>query len=185
MLLPQQVIQLTQNWIQQFVINLNLCPFAKHPFKTDRIRYTVFEGSDLESFLKTIVQEVEFIKNTEPNICETSLLIHPNIFNDFQEYWDFQDTTDELLEEYDEDAIVQIATFHPNYRFEDTAKNAPENYTNRSPFPMLHFLREDSVSKAVDTYPNIDDIPSNNINKMNQLGILKIKNMLNEVIGKN
>jgi hypothetical protein len=164
---------------------LNLCPFAKHPFNADTIRYTVFEGNDLESFLKTILEELNFLKENEAAVCETSLLIHPEMFNDFLEYWDFQDVIDEVLEESELDGVFQVATFHPDYQFEGTRKASPENYTNRSPFPMLHFLREDSVTKAVDTYPNVDDIPMRNIRIMNNLGSLKIKMMLNEITGKN
>jgi uncharacterized protein len=180
-----QTIQITKEWIQQFVIGLNLCPFAKHPFNADTIRYTVFEGNDLESFLKTIMAELEFLNSTESTVCETSLLIHPEMFNDFAEYWDFQDVVDDILEETELDGVFQVATFHPDYQFEGTRKASPENYTNRSPFPMLHFLREDSVTKVVDTYPNVDDIPIRNIRIMNNLGSLKIKTMLNEITRKN
>ena len=180
-----QTIQITQEWIEQFVIGLNLCPFAKLPFKMDKIRYTVFEGNNLESFLQAILDELMFLKDSDATVCETSLLIHPEIFNNFAEYWDFQEVVEEILEEADLDGVIQVATFHPDYQFADTRKTSPENYTNRSPFPMLHFLREDSVTKAVDAYPNIDDIPEHNIRKMNDLGIFKIKNMLNEIIGKN
>jgi hypothetical protein len=180
-----QTIQITKEWIQQFVINLNLCPFAKHPFNAGTIRYTVFEGNDLESFLKTILEELTFLNETDASVCETSLLIHPEMFPDFSEYWDFQDVIDDILEECELDGVFQVATFHPDYQFDGTRKASPENYTNRSPFPMLHFLREDSVTKAVDTYPNVDDIPIRNIRIMNNLGSLKIKLMLNEITGKN
>jgi hypothetical protein len=181
----QQTIQITKEWIRQFVIYLNLCPFAKHPFNADTIRYTVFGGNDLESFLKLILEELTFLHETEASVCETSLLIHPEMFNDFSKYWDFQDVIDEILEESELEGVFQVATFHPDYQFEGTRKASPENYTNRSPFPMLHFLREDSVTKAVDTYPNVDDIPMRNIRIMNNLGSLKIKMMLNEITGKN
>jgi hypothetical protein len=182
---PQQTIQITKEWIRQFVIGLNLCPFAKHPFNADTIRYTVFEGNDLEAFLKTIAAELEFLQEHDTSVCETSLLIHPEMFTNFSEYWDFQEVIDDILEEYELDGVFQVATFHPDYQFEGTRKASPENYTNRSPFPMLHFLREDSVTKAVDTYPDVDDIPTHNIRKMNHLGSLKIKMMLNEITGKN
>jgi uncharacterized protein len=180
-----EAIQITKEWIQQFVIGLNLCPFAQHPFHADTIRYTVFEGNDLESFLKTIMAELEFLNSTASTVCETSLLIHPEMFNDFAEYWNFQEVMDDILEEAELDGVFQVATFHPDYQFEDTRKAAPENYTNRSPFPMLHFLREDSVTKAVDTYPNVEDIPIHNIRKMKHLGLLKIKTMLHEITRKN
>jgi hypothetical protein len=172
-------ITITQNWVKEFIVGMNFCPFAKAPFTQERIRYILEESDDIDEFAKTLFRELAYLKNN-PEV-ETTLIIHPNLLNNFQEYLLFLEVAEQLLEEIGLEGIFQIASFHPDYQFEGTAPDDVENYTNRSPFPMLHILREESVSKAVDTFPNLEDIPQQNIVRLQALGIAAVKQRWNEI----
>jgi len=168
-------IPATQKWVEQVVIGLTLCPFAKSPFVLGRIRYEVFEGDDKSAFLACIAAEMLLLRDTPVAVCETSLLIHPHILTSFYDYNDFQEEIEAILHDKGLEGEIQVATFHPKYRFAGTGLKAAENFTNRSPYPMLHFLREESIAKAVETYPNIHDIPAKNIATMNAIGFEQAK----------
>lgn len=168
-------IKKTKSWIQTFVIGLNICPFAGLPFREDKIRYHLEESERVEDLIKTLMKELEFLhKNKNTNI-ETSIVIHPNVLTDFLNYNDFLSIADAVLREMDLEGEIQIASFHPDYQFAGEQQNAPSNYVTRSPFPMLHLLRECSVTKAIQHHPNTEQIPHDNILKLNQLGVEKIK----------
>jgi uncharacterized protein len=167
-------ISITREWVEQFVIGLNLCPFAKKPALEGRIRYVLFEGKDPKALGELLAKELLFLQATDPAVVETTLLIHPCALRDFADYNDYLEVWDELLVGLDLEGDIQVASFHPDYQFEGTHPNDPENYTNRSPFPMLHLIREASVERAVDLYPDIDAIPERNIARLNELGIVGI-----------
>ena len=167
-------ISITREWVEQFVIGLNLCPFAKKPALEGRIRYVLFEGKDPKELGELLAKELLFLQATDPAVVETTLLIHPCALRDFADYNDYLEVWDELLVGLDLEGDIQVASFHPEYQFEGTHLDDPENYTNRSPFPMLHLIREASVERAVDLYPNIDSIPERNIARLNELGIAGI-----------
>lgn len=167
-------ISITREWVEQFVIGLNLCPFAKKPALEGRIRYVLFEGKDPKALGELLAKELLFLQATDPAVVETTLLIHPCTLRDFADYNDYLEVWDELLVGLDLEGDIQVASFHPDYQFEGTHPNDPENYTNRSPFPMLHLIREASVERAVDLYPDIDAIPERNIARLNELGIAGI-----------
>ena len=167
-------ISITREWVEQFVIGLNLCPFAKKPALEGRIRYVLFEGKDPKELGELLAKELLFLQATDPAVVETTLLIHPCDLRDFADYNDYLEVWDELLVGLDLEGDIQVASFHPEYQFEGTHPDDPENYTNRSPFPMLHLIREASVERAVDLYPNIDSIPERNIARLNELGIAGI-----------
>ena len=112
---------------------------------------------------------------------ETTLIILPEVLDEFEAYLDFIDMSEFILEEVDLDGVIQIASFHPDYQFDETEPTDVENYTNRSPFPMLHLLREESVNRAIEAYPEIGDIPDNNIDTMNKLGLTRVKQMLDDI----
>lgn len=174
-------IQHTKNWIETVVIGLNLCPFAGKPFREDKIRYVLQATPDLTHLMDKVVIEATTLANDQTNDIETTLIIHPDLLNDFYDYLDFVDYVNESLEGLGLEGVIQVASFHPDYQFEGTQASDPENYTNRSPYPMVHLIKEASVSKAVDTYPDIESIPDNNIQTMNDLGIEGIQDLLNKI----
>lgn len=168
----------TKKWLETFVIGLNLCPFAKKPFSQGRVRFVVETTTDAEQLATTFVRECLHLARTAPEATETTLIIHPDVLTDFEEYLDFLVVAEALIEQLNLTGVIQVASFHPDYQFEDTAPDAPENYTNRSPYPMLHLLREESISHALEHWEAPEEIPQANIEKMNELGlegILKLK----------
>lgn len=177
----QNHIRHTKQWIQEFVIGMNFCPFAKSPFRTDKIRYLLTETNEQETLLQTLMNELLWLHEIPAEEVETSLIIHPNVLQNFEEYNDFLAVTDALLEDLGLEGIFQIASFHPDYQFADAAVDAVENYTNRAPYPMLHLLRESSVTLATAHYPDVDSIPDKNIAKLRAFGIEEVKSRLDEL----
>lgn len=161
----------TQEWLEKAVIGLNLCPFAKAVHLKKQIRYVVSEAKTTEELFHDLLLELKFIEKADPDEVDTTLLIHPNVLHDFLDYNDFLETAGLALEELNLVGIIQIASFHPQYQFEGTEPGDITNYTNRSPYPTLHLLREDSVTKAVDSYPAVNEIPENNIKTLKNLGL--------------
>ncbi len=153
----------TENWINNFVIKHNLCPFAKQVMIKKQVRLVCSEAKQVENLLKTFITEVQFLSQIDAKEVDTSIIIHPFILEKFEDYLDFVALAEYSLEEMGMEGIVQLASFHPDYQFEGTTINAPENLTNRSPFPMLHLLREDSLTKVLKHYPNPEEIPTRNI----------------------
>ena len=166
-----EIITNTQIWLEKAVIGLNLCPFAKAVQIKEQIRYFVSEARTPEDLLQDLIRELEFLAEANPEKLETTLLIHPFIMTNFLDYNDFLDVADGTLEELDLDGILQIASFHPDYQFADTMPDDIENFTNRSPYPTLHLLREESIDKAVLAFPDADAIYEKNIQTMSALGV--------------
>ncbi|MEM9991249.1 MAG: DUF1415 domain-containing protein, partial [Bacteroidota bacterium] len=166
---------------QTFVLDMNLCPFAKRPFQMDKIRYKVTVTDSPEELLQALMEELLWLQQTPAQTVETSLLIHPMALQRFEAYNEFLEITDALLDDLELQGIFQIVSFHPHYQFADTTPDDVENYTNRSPYPMLHILRESSVAQAVIHYPDVDAIPEKNITKLRALGIENIKSRLDEL----
>ena len=172
-MIKQEIIQPIKKWLEQLVIGLNLCPFAKRELINDRIRFFVSDADTIEILLYDLQHELEQLNNNS-NI-ETTLLIHPNVLTDFYDYNDFLDIADGLLIDMELDGIYQIASFHPDYQFVDTKPNDAENYTNRSPYPLLHLIREQSLEKAIANYPNPELIPVRNIELMKEMGHVRLQ----------
>lgn len=164
------VIAATRDWLEKAVIGLGLCPFAKAVHAKGQIRYVASAAQTAEALVEDLMAELRALEAADPAAVDTTLLIHPGVLADFEDYNDFLDIADALLDELELSGVIQIASFHPQYRFDGTMRDAIENYTNRSPYPMLHLLREESVEKAVTTYPDVADIPEKNIETMNKLG---------------
>jgi len=164
------VIAATQSWLEKAVIGLGLCPFAKAVHVRGQIRYAVSAARSTRDLIADLTAELHALQAADPEVVETTLLIHPGVLADFPDYNDFLDDADALLDELELTGIIQIASFHPRYRFAGTQPDAIENYSNRSPYPMLHLLREESVERAVTTYPDVADIPEKNIETLNRLG---------------
>jgi hypothetical protein len=152
------------------VIGLNLCPFAKAVHVKGQIKYVVSEATTLEQLLKDLAQELEFLAEVSREKTDTTLLIHPEILNDFLDYNDFLELADQLLEDLDLDGELQIASFHPQYQFAGTEIDDVTNFTNRSPYPTLHLIREESIDEAVKAFPEAEAIFETNMQTMEKLG---------------
>lgn len=166
----------TRQWVEHFVIALNLCPFAAVPFRKDRIRFVLASGTDPDDLARTFLKELNYLYQIDAETTETTLIVHPNVLTDFLDYNDFLGVVDELLEASGLVGIIQVASFHPDYEFADGPAGDPANYTNRSPFPMLHLIREASISRAVEHYPEPEQIPVINTAKLRAMGMDKVKN---------
>ena len=168
----QAVSAAVSRWLDTFVVGMNLCPFAGQEIAQERVRLVVSEARDEDTLLAALQEEV--LALAEDASIETTLLIHPLVLNDFLDYNDFLGVCDTLLQDMNAEGEFQIASFHPLYRFAETAAEDPENYANRSPYPLLHILRESSVTRAVETHPDVDQIPAGNIARLNELGSARL-----------
>jgi len=163
-------IAATQHWLEQAVIGLNLCPFARAVHVKRQIRWVESPARDAQGLLEDLVRELQFLAAAEPETVDTTLLIHPHALNDFLDYNDFLDVADAAIEEQGLSGVLQVASFHPDYRFEGTAPDDVDNLSNRSPHPMLHLLREDSIARAVTAFPDAETIYERNIETLRRLG---------------
>jgi hypothetical protein len=166
----EAIIAATQLWLERAVIGLNLCPFAKAVHVKKQIRYVLSSAATPEALLEELIRELEFLAESSAEKVETTLLIHPYVLTDFLDYNDFLDVVDETLDELDLAGELQVASMHPHYQFADTKPDNIDNYTNRSPYPTLHLLRESSVAQAVMAFPEADKIFDKNIETMRRLG---------------
>lgn len=164
------VIAVTQRWVERAVIGLNLCPFAKAVHAKQQIRYVVSSAVTPGELLEELMRELEVLAEAPRSQVDTTLLIHPYVLTDFLDYNDFLGVADDALEDMELDGIVQIASMHPQYRFADTEPDDIENYTNRSPYPTLHLLREASIVQAVAAFPEAEQIFEKNIETLRRLG---------------
>jgi hypothetical protein len=164
------IIEETQDWLIQAVIGLNLCPFAKAVHVKEQIKYVVSEATTVEQLLEDLAQELEFLAEVSREKTDTTLLIHPEILNDSLDYNDFLELADQLLEDLDLDGELQIASFHPQYQFAGTEIDDVTNFTNRSPYPTLHLIREESIDEAVKAFPEAEAIFETNMQTMEKLG---------------
>lgn len=162
-------------WLKNIVVGLNLCPFAKVPYNEKRVRIVADLCQNEELAFERIIGEINLLDESEPQKLETTLLIFPNLFEDFAHYNDFLYTANEFIRLRGWEGVYQIASFHPEYQFSGTDKNDAENYTNRSPYPILHFIREESLTAAIEAYPDVDGIPDKNIALMNGLSASELK----------
>lgn len=166
----QQVIAATRTWLEAAVIGLQLCPFAASPYLNDQVRYRVSAQRSRAGLLEELSQELQALQAADPLKCETTLLIHPQVLTDFHDYNDFLHECAAAVATLGLEGELQVASFHPFYRFAGSGARDIENYTNRSPYPMLHLLREASVTRAVASFPGIDDIGARNMETLRQLG---------------
>jgi hypothetical protein len=166
------VAKQTLNWIRSFIIEYNLCPFAKGPVNKETLRISVSESRKKTQVLEDLMMEIHLL-DENPEI-ETTLLVFTDTFNDFLTYLDFVDLAEQFILEQGYEGIYQLATFHPDYYFADTDPEDVSNYSNRSPYPMVHLLREDLLEKAIASYGNTEVIPEKNIATLKKLGLEKI-----------
>ena len=175
-----EVIAHTKLWLERAVIGLNLCPFAKAVFIKDQIRYVVSAARSPEELLADLMTELEFLQQADPEAIDTTLLIHPDALRDFLDYNDFLDVADAAVDELGLDGEIQVASFHPEYQFAGSDIDDISNYTNRAPYPTLHLLREISVERAVDAFPDAAEIFDKNMRTLEQLGLDGWRKLLGE-----
>lgn len=168
--------QRTRLWLENVVIGLNFCPFAKRELRRNAIRFTECQNPRVEDVLEQLVAECEYLDNHPET--ETTLLILADGFEDFLDYLDMIELAERLLAELGNEGVYQIASFHPDYCFADTDSGDAANFTNRSPYPMLHLLREASLDAAIDNHPDIDAIPTANVVKARELGLDYFRKLL-------
>ncbi len=172
--LPFDALPATQAWVERFVIGLNLCPFAGAVAAQGRVRYTVSAARDIDVLYNDLLTELMLIIEADPAVVETTVLVHPLVLQDFEQYLDFLEIVEEALEDADLEGVLQVASFHPEYLFEGVDADDVSHYTNRSPYPMLHILREDSLTGAIDSHPDPDGIPARNVEKLREMGLERV-----------
>lgn len=165
-----EIVAATRHWLEVAVIGLNLCPFAKAVHVKQQIRYTVTQASSEDELLAVLRDELSLLAKSDSNEIDTTLLIHPQALTDFIDYTAFLRKADRLLRSQGHEGTLQIASFHPAYEFAGSAPDDIENCSNRSPFPMLHLLREDSIERAVAVFPDAGEIYERNIETLRRLG---------------
>ena len=163
-------LQDTQAWLEKAVIGLNLCPFAKAVHAKGQIRWVQSAAEQPLALLKELVAELKLLSEADPEVVDTTLLVHPLVLQDFEDFNDFLGVVEDALTDLGLDGVLQVASFHPQFQFADTAADDVSNATNRSPFPTLHLLREDSVERAVAAFPEADKIFERNIQTLQTLG---------------
>ncbi|EJN06044.1 DUF1415 domain-containing protein [Herbaspirillum sp. YR522] len=166
-----QIVALTHAWLEQAVIGLNLCPFAKAVHVKQQIRYRVTRATDWNTLGEHLDEELALLAQSDAANIDTTLLIVPLALAQFDEYNDFLEWADRILERAGLEGVLQIASFHPMYQFADTEPDDIENFSNRSPFPVLHLLRESSIDRAVAAYPEASAIFERNMATLRQLGL--------------
>lgn len=176
-----KIVRSTERWLEGTVVGLNLCPFARAPLLNATLRFSVTTATTEHQLLQHLSDELSLLEQVSE--IETTLLIHPGVLNEFGAYNQFLTDADNLLENSGYAGTYQLASFHPGYLFAGTSEQDAENYSNRSPYPMLHLLREESVTTAVQSYPDVRDIPRRNIERLNELGSTALARMLSESLG--
>lgn len=165
------IIEHTQAWLNRAVIGLNLCPFAKAVAVKGQIRYVVSEVRTTQDLFDELCLELQRLAQTSPSTTDTTLLIHPQVLQDFIEYNEFLSLAELAVAQLGYQGILQIASFHPDFQFADTEPADISNATNRAPYPILHLLREASIDKAVAAFPEAETIYERNIQTMQKLGV--------------
>jgi hypothetical protein len=166
----QRIVSDVESWLETAVIGLNLCPFARAVHVKKQVRYAVTEATEPDQLVAALTQELTYLHECDPELTDTTLLIHPWVLQDFSDYNEFLDIADVILAGLGMEGEIQIASFHPDYQFSGTQRDDVSNYTNRAPYPILHLLREDSISRAVASVPDTDAIYKRNIATLKALG---------------
>ncbi len=167
---PDAVIAETRVWIERVVVGLELCPFAAEPLDRGRVRFAVSEAEDAEALAADLADELARLDREPAEVLETTILVHPTALRAFDDYNRFLDAVDLLLESLSLVGTIQVASFHPDYRFRGADPDDIANATNRSPHPMLHLLREESIARATRTHSDAKGIPARNVERLRALG---------------
>ncbi len=167
----EQVLTQTRHWLEKAVIGLNLCPFAKAVYVKNQVRLVVSKARHADDLLEELDHELDLLVATPASEIDTTLLIHPTLFDDFLDFNDFLEVAEGVVDEHGLEGVIQLASFHPQFQFDGTEPDDISNYTNRAPFACLHLLREESVERAVEAFPNADAIFDTNIATLEKLGL--------------
>lgn len=171
------VIEDTRNWLVKAVIGLNLCPFAKGVHVKNQVRYRVSDASTPEALLEDLISELTLLRDANADEIDTTLLMHPGVMQDFLDFNDFLDVVDAAVEDLKLGGVLQVASFHPQYQFADTDPDDIENYSNRAPYPTLHLIREESLDRAIEAFPEAEDIYETNKATLRKLGLAEWKKL--------
>jgi hypothetical protein len=174
----ERVLTQTQAWIKKAVIGLNLCPFAQAVYVKNQIRFVVSSADNVEALLAEVKIELKGLLKIDPQITDTTLIVHPHVLNIFSDFNEFLGVLDQVLIDMNFSGDLQIASFHPFYQFEGTKPEDISNYTNRSPFPIIQILRETSIENALKDFEEPDNIFKANIEKLQNLGIAGWKKLI-------
>lgn len=172
----EAIAYVVRRWVEDLVVGLNLCPFAGRELARNRVRFVVTDATTEAQLLAALETELALLNDDAA--IETTLLIHPDVLQEFFDYNQFLDIAERLLVEMKLEGVYQLASFHPDYQFAGTATGDAENFTNRSPYPLLHILREASLERSIAAYPGVEQIPVRNIEKMKSLGSEKLRALL-------
>ena len=174
---PHDPIELTRRWLERAVIGLNLCPFAKAVQVKQQVRFVLSDATTPEALLEQLAEELVLLRDADPEDIDTTLIVHPDVLADFLDYNDFLDNADAAVEALDLQGVLQVASFHPDYQFAGSAPDDIGNFTNRAPFPTLHLLRESSVERAVEAFPDPDAIVERNLRTLDEIGHVGWENL--------
>lgn len=166
----EDVLNQTRHWLEKAVIGLNLCPFAKAVYVKNQVRLVVSQARHADDLLEELDRELDLLVATPADEIDTTLLIHPTLFDDFLDFNDFLEIAEGVVDEHGLEGVVQLASFHPKFQFDGTELDDISNYTNRAPFAVLHLLREESVERAVAAFPEAEAIFEENIKTLEKLG---------------
>jgi hypothetical protein len=172
----EAIMAASRCWVEGTVVGLNLCPFAAQPVEAGRIRYQVCPVSEMDGIYRAILAEFEIMLTLEE--AEASLLIVPAGLEAFDDYLNMLELAEQAIPEVGLEGQFQLASFHPDYRFEGSDESDPANYTNRSPYPMFHFIREASLAEALNHYPNPETIPQRNVELLREMGLEAVQQRL-------
>lgn len=167
----KQVKKRIEKWLEDFIIDLNLCPFAKKPWQAGQVRIVAVASETEDDLTQVLLKEILDLVEIDKKELETTLIVHPNLLNDFDEFLAYIEWTEELIQKGGVEGLIQIVGFHPDYYFEGSKKEDPANFTNRSPYPLLHLIRGESVEEAIEYYPNIKEIPKRNIELLRKMDV--------------
>ncbi len=165
-----EVLAQTRHWLEKAVIGLNLCPFAKAVYVKNQVRLVVSHAKHADGLLEELDRELDLLAATPADEIDTTLLIHPTLFDDFLDFNDFLEIAEGVVDEHGLEGVIQLASFHPQFQFDGTEPDDISNYTNRAPFAILHLLREESVERAVEAFPEAEAIFEQNIATLEKLG---------------
>ena len=174
----EQVEQQIRAWLDHFVVGLNLCPFARPVVASAALRISICDAKQLQQVAEAFMAELDLIQQSPESDIATTLLVLPNALNDFEEYLSFIENADALIDQMDLTGIIQLASFHPDYQFEAEPSDSVSHFTNRSPYPLIHFLREEMMERVLENVPHPEQIPQRNIQKLEAMGRGAVEQLL-------
>jgi hypothetical protein len=174
----EQVEQQVRAWLDHFVMGLNLCPFARPVVASEALRISICDAKQLQQVAEAFMAELDLIQQSPESDIATTLLVLPNALNDFEEYLSFIENAEVLIDQMGLTGVIQLASFHPDYQFEAEPSDSASHFTNRSPYPVIHFLREEMMERVLENVPHPEQIPQRNIQKLEAMGHGAVEQLL-------